>query len=155
MALLSDQPAAGGAGLLSNAAASVSRRASAHLVEAALDFIADAKFEASVAVVDPAGTLRAFASSDGARFLTVDVAIGKAWTAASMGYPTGLWNKLSSDPAFAPLSRLPRVVAVGGGYPLFENGRLVGAVAVSGGTTEQDEAAARAAIAAAGFDPPA
>lgn len=137
---------------LSNPAASVSRDAAARLIAVVLAAIAREEFEGSVAVVDRAGTLRAFASTDGARWLTVDLAIGKAWTAASLGHPTGLWNKLSADPAFAPMAQLPRVVAVGGGYPLFEQGQLVGAIGVSGGTTEQDEAAALAAIALVGFD---
>lgn len=137
---------------LTIASVSVNRAAAARLIEAGLDALARENFEGSVAVVDPAGNLRAFASTDGARFLTGDLAIGKAWTAASLGHPTGLWNRLAENPPFAPMVQLPRVVAIGGGYPMFDNGRLVGAIGVSGGTTEQDEAAALAAIGVAGFD---
>lgn len=133
------------------AAPLVNRAAAARLIEAGLEAIAREKFEGAIAVVDPAGNLRAFASTDGARFLTGDLAIGKAWTAASLGHPTALWNKLAANPAFAPMVQLPRVVAIGGGYPMFDQGRLVGAIGVSGGTTEQDEAAVLAAIGVAGF----
>ena len=140
---------------LTVAATSVSRAAAVRLIEQALAAIDGQEFEGSVAVVDASGTLRAFASTDGARLLTVDLAIGKAWTAASLGYPTGLWNSLVTTPAFAPMAQVPRAVAIGGGQPLFFSGRLVGAIGVSGGTTEQDETAANAAVTAAGFEAPA
>jgi uncharacterized protein GlcG (DUF336 family) len=139
---------------LSVASASVSRKVCQRLVEAALDAMSAASFEGAVAVVDPAGAMCAFARTDFARFLTIDLAIGKAWTAASLGHPTHIWNALVADPAHAPMAQLPRVVAVGGGYPLREKGRVVGAVGVSGGTTAQDQETALAAIVRAGFDAP-
>lgn len=137
---------------LSVSAPSISRDGASLLVSAAMEVLAAEAFEGSVAVVGASGSLRAFACTDEARFLTVDLAIGKAWTAASLGHPTGLWNKLVTTPAFAPMAKLPRVVAVGGGFPLFDKDQLVGAIGISGGTTEQDEAAARAAAAAAGYE---
>ncbi|HEV2597894.1 heme-binding protein [Sphingopyxis sp.] len=141
-----------GSEALVRAAASVNGAAAASLVEAAIGAALDGGFEASVAVVDNAGVLRSFARTDGAPFLTVDIAIGKAWTAVSLGYPSHVWNQLSADPAFAPLARLPRVVAVGGGYPLRSGGMVVGAIGVSGGTTQQDQDAAIAAMRGVGFD---
>lgn len=135
-------------------AASVSRTTAIRLIEAAIDTAMNGKFEASVAVVDAAGILKAFASTDHARFLTVDLAIGKAWTAASLGHPTHVWNSLTQDTLHASLANLPRVVPIGGGYPLFENGHLIGAIGASGGTTQQDQDAACLAIGMIGLDQP-
>lgn len=112
-----------------------------------------AGFEAAVAVTDATGALRAFERSDGAPFLTAEVATNKAWTAASYGYPTHVWNDYVTDPKIAPLQNLPRMMAVGGGYPLLVDGRLVGGIGISGGTytQDQDQDAAEAALKAVGF----
>lgn len=136
------------------ATASVSRDAASLLVEAALSAATAAGFEAAVAVVDAGGALKGFARADGAAFLTADVALNKAWTAASYGYPTSVWNDYIADPKVAPLANLPRMMPVGGGYALFDNGRLVGGIGLSGGDVTQDQDAALAAIRAAGFDMP-
>lgn len=134
--------------------ASVSGKACAALIEAALGAATAAGFEGSVAVVDVAGALRGFARTDGAQFLTIELAVGKAWTAASLGHPTHVWNRLMADPGYAPMGQIPRVVAVGGGHPLRLGGRLVGAIGVSGGSAAQDQEAGLAAMRAVGFDAP-
>ena len=134
--------------------ASVSRAASSALVEAALAAAAEVGFEAAVAVADATGALRAFARSDGAPFLTADVAVDKAWTAASYGYPTHVWNAYVADPEVAPLAHHPRLMAVGGGHPLVDGGRLVGGIGISGGNVHQDRDAAERAMRALGFPVP-
>lgn len=133
---------------------SVTRSAAASLVDTALELAEAAGFQAAIAVVDEAGVLRAFQRADGAPFLTADIAINKAWTAASLGHPTHVWNALTANPGVAPLANLPRVIAVGGGYPLKENGKVVGGFAISGGTTQQDQDAACEAMRRLGFDVP-
>jgi uncharacterized protein GlcG (DUF336 family) len=131
--------------------ASVSIDAASALVDAALGFARQASFEIGVAVVDQAGILCAFKRSDAAPFLAVDMAINKAWTAASLGYPTHFWNEHVANPKFAPMTNLPRVMAVAGGYPLRDEGRLIGAFGISGGTADQDRDAAEAALTGLGF----
>lgn len=131
--------------------ASVSIDAASALIDTAIGFASRAKFEVAVAVVDQAGILRAFKRSDAAPFLAVDMAINKAWTAASLGYPTHFWNDHVANPKFAPMTNLPRVMAVAGGYPLRDGGRLVGALGISGGTADQDREAAETALAVFGF----
>ena len=65
-------------------------------------------------------------------FLTVDVAIDKAWTASSFGYATHVWNDyITADPKVAPLAYRPRMVAVGCGYPILEDGKLIGGIGIS------------------------
>jgi len=66
-----------------------------------------------------------------------------------------VWNDyVTNDPKVAPLAHLPRMVAVGGGYPILQNGQLVGGIGISGGNYQQDQDAAVAALRALAFDIP-
>lgn len=127
-------------------------------LEAAQALLAEARracaargFAATIAITDAGGHLRAFERSDSVPFLTVDVAIDKAWTAASFGMATHQWNQYMAEPAVAPLAHHPRLTPVGGGVPIFHEGRLVGGIGVSGGTSVQDHEAAEEALRHAGF----
>lgn len=136
-------------------AANISREAATGLVAAALDAGRQLGIELAVAVADATGNLRAFERADGAPFLTASVAVDKAWTSASFGFPTHVWNDyVTNDPKVAPLAHLPRMVAVGGGYPILENGKLIGGIGISGGNYQQDQDAAVAALRKVGFDVP-
>ncbi|PPK47292.1 heme-degrading protein [Trinickia symbiotica] len=80
-------------------------------LEAAQALMAEARracdargFAATIAITDAGGHLRAFERADTAPFLTVDVAIDKAWTAASFGMSTHQWNQYMAEPAVAPLA---------------------------------------------------
>ncbi|RZF24102.1 heme-binding protein [Paraburkholderia sp. UYCP14C] len=110
-------------------------------------------FAAAIAITDAGGHLRAFERADTVPFLTVDVAINKAWTAASFGMATDQWNQYMAEPTVAPLAHHPRLTAIGGGIPLLHEGRLVGGIGVSGGTPVQDHEAAEEALRKAGFLP--
>ncbi|MGL4264853.1 MAG: GlcG/HbpS family heme-binding protein, partial [Afipia sp.] len=93
---------------------------------------------------------------DDAPFLTVDVAVDKAWSSASFGFPTHVWNDyVTNDPKVAPLAYRPRMVAVGGGYPILEHGKLIGGIGISGGTYQQDQDACVEALKKIGFQLPA
>lgn len=108
-------------------------------------------FAATIAITDAGGHLRAFERADAAPFLTAGVAIDKAWTAASFGMATQQWNAYMDEPAAAPLAHHPRLMAVGGGVPLFHAGRLVGGIGISGGSAVQDHEAAEQALREAGL----
>jgi len=103
-------------------------------------------FAATIAITDAGGHLRAFERADAAPFLTADVAINKAWTAASFGLATHQWNQYMAEPAVAPLAHHPRLMPVGGGVPIFYEGRLVGGIGISGGSAAQDHEAAEEAL---------
>ncbi|WP_324603235.1 GlcG/HbpS family heme-binding protein [Trinickia symbiotica] len=62
-------------------------------------------------------------------------------------------NGISTWPS-PPLLRShhPRLTPVGGGVPIFHEGRLVGGIGVSGGTSAQDHEAAEEALRHAGFN---
>ena len=133
----------------------ITRATASALVQAAIHAAGNEGVKVAVAVTDPSGHLVAFERSDGARFLAVDVAIDKAWTAAASGMSTHLWNAvLSAEPKVAPLSHHPRLLGVGGGYPVVEAGRLIGGIGVSGGSHVQDQAVAEQALESVGFDKP-
>lgn len=129
----------------------ISLAAAQALLAEARSACAASGFAATIAITDAGGHLRAFERADTAPFLTVDVAIDKAWTAASFGMATHDWNGYMAEPQVAPLAHHPRLMPVGGGMPLFHDGQLVGGIGISGGSAVQDHDAAEAALRHAGF----
>jgi uncharacterized protein GlcG (DUF336 family) len=133
-------------------AAAITRDAALALNAAARRAAREIGIAATIAVTDAAGHLVAFERDDAAPFLTADVAVDKAWTAASFGLPTHRWNALLADDAIAQLAHRPRLVAVGGGLPIVVDGQVVGGIGISGGNALQDRQAAEAALESLGFE---
>ena len=108
-----------------------------------------------VAVLDEGGHLKVLKREDAASILRPDIAIGKAWGAVGMGESSrSLSERLNERPAFlGALSVMSqgKVVPVAGGVLIMDGADIVGAVGVSGGTAEEDEACAIEGIKAAGF----
>lgn len=109
----------------------------------------------SFAVTDPYGHLVALVRMDGAPWISAEVAQGKAWTAAAYGMPSaGQKSKMDPLPNFATaLTAMThgRFTPQPGAVPVFDGGRLVGALGASGGTGQQDEDVCTAAVRAAGL----
>jgi uncharacterized protein GlcG (DUF336 family) len=105
----------------------------------------------NIAVVDVGTNLMAFARMDGAWLGSIDIAINKAFTAKAFDIST-LELGRNSQPGGQffgiHVSNRDRVMIFAGGIPLKMNGEIVGAVGVSGGSGEQDQAVAEAAVAA-------
>ena len=99
-------------------------------------------------VVDESGRLVALGRMDRARPVTVDVAMNKAYTAASFQQPTGQLTSVAGQPWFQSLvvSSNGRIMPGGGAVPIVEGGNVVGAIAVAGGTEEQDQRCCEAAL---------
>ncbi|MFP8966771.1 GlcG/HbpS family heme-binding protein [Pokkaliibacter sp. CJK22405] len=131
--------------------AQLSLQAAENLLARSLAGAREAGFPVAVAVVDSGGALRAFARSDDAPFLTAQVAMDKAWTAASFGFSTAEWNDYMANPRVAPLANTPRMMPVAGGIALRRHGQIIGAIGISGGSYTQDDELARSAIAALGL----
>lgn len=109
----------------------------------------------AVIVLDPGGHPIAFARADGASFARLDIAKAKAWGALGMDADTSvLAERAKGNPTFfqsVSVALEGRIAFSPGGVLVKVDGQIVGAVGISGDTGENDELAARAGIAAAGF----
>jgi len=110
----------------------------------------------TVAVLDAGGHLVAFKREDRSGILRYDIAFGKAWGALGMGFGSRtLFERATSTPQFFNALYAAsggRVVSNPGGV-LIRNaaGDVIGAVGISGDTSDKDEACAVAGIEAAGL----
>ncbi|CAG4885425.1 Cobalamin adenosyltransferase [Georgfuchsia toluolica] len=110
-------------------------------------------WQINVGVVDRGGNLMAFLRMPGAYLHSIDLAIDKAYTAASFGFPTKQWmNVVGADEGMKlGFSARPRLVVFGGGLPIRIDDDWVGGIGVSGASSDQDEECARAGLAAIGL----
>lgn len=110
----------------------------------------------SIAVVDYGGFIVLIERMDGARPMTADIALAKAYSAAVMQRPTEmLENWRNSDPVFfGQVGRMGHrpIVATKGGYALKKDGAIVGGLGLSGGSPEEDQQICVDVVGAAGFE---
>lgn len=105
----------------------------------------------NIAVADAGGNLVAHVRMDGAWLGSIAISIDKAFTARALDISTkDLADNAGPGQQFYGIhvSNHGRIMIFAGGVPLRRNGVVVGAVGVSGGSGEQDQAAAEAAAAA-------
>ena len=107
------------------------------------------KWTVAIAIVDEAGELVAFHKIDETQAGSIDIAIGKARTAARMKRPTKALEDAVAGGRTVFLA-VDGLVPLEGGVPTTVEGRVVGAVGVSGVTSQQDAQVAQAGIAALG-----
>jgi glc operon protein GlcG len=96
---------------------------------------------AVIAVADSHGELIAFARMDGAPISSVRIAANKAWTAARERKPTkDVGEKVRHPEKGHDIAYYgdPRFVGWGGGLPVWKDGQVAGAVAVSGLSSSED-----------------
>jgi glc operon protein GlcG len=99
----------------------------------------------AVAIVDISGDLVFFEKMDGTQAASVNIAVDKARSAARFKRPTkALQDALAAGGEGLRLLALEGAVPVEGGIPLIADGRIVGAIGVSGGTSQQDGQSAKA-----------
>jgi uncharacterized protein GlcG (DUF336 family) len=108
----------------------------------------------TVAVLDAGGHLVAFKREDRSGILRYDIAYGKAWGALGMGFGSRtLYERAANTPQFFNALYAAsggRVVTNPGGVLIRDSeGEIVGAVGISGDTSDKDEACAIAGIEAA------
>ena len=105
----------------------------------------------NIAVVDAGGNLVSHVRMDGAWLGSIDISINKAFTSRAFDISTkDLATHSQSGGQFFGIhaSNGGRVMIFAGGIPLKKDGRVVGAIGVSGGSGEQDHAVAEAGAAA-------
>lgn len=127
------------------------------IIAAALEAGAKAGFKPlTVAVLDAGGHLKAFQKQDGASMLRYEIAFGKAYGSLAVGMGSRWLDKNAKErPHFIEgLTAVSggRIVAVPGGVLIRDAaGTLLGAVGVTGDTSDNDEICAVAGIEAAGL----
>jgi uncharacterized protein GlcG (DUF336 family) len=125
------------------------------MTRAAIDVAVRNGWRLAIAILDTGGNVVRVTRMDGCNFLSPDIARGKAFGAAA-------WKAASSDlnqrfgaspAASAGMVAISggRMVPVQGALPIWDGNRCIGAIGVSGARSGEDEEAARAGIAAAGF----
>jgi uncharacterized protein GlcG (DUF336 family) len=102
-----------------------------------------------IAIVDDGGHLIYLARMDGAQIGSIEVAQAKACTALAFKRPTKIWSEALKGGRMQILG-LPGATPIEGGLPLVVKGEFLGAIGVSGVTSEQDGEIAQAGLAALG-----
>src|SRR4030095_3134590 len=123
--------------------------------DAAMKAIAAAEAEAKknnwpmvIAVVDSGSRLVAFSRMDGAQLGSIDIAMGKAMTSNNLRRPTkDLQELVGQGGANLRLLAAPGVTPLEGGVPIVADGKIIGAIGVSGATSAQDAQCAMAGAA--------
>src|SRR6476469_7220005 len=93
----------------------------------------------AVAVVDPNGTLVYYEKSDNTQIGSANVSIAKARSAALYKRPTKAFqDALASGGAGVRVLALEGAVPVEGGVPIISDGKIIGAIGVSGDASEND-----------------
>jgi len=110
----------------------------------------------SIAVLCPGGHLIAFQRADGASTLRPQIAAGKAWGGLALGINSRAIADMAAErPSFVaslgPIAAAGIIPAAGGVIVKDSDGKIVGAVGITGDTSDNDEMAALAGIAAAGL----
>lgn len=127
-------------------------------LEAAKKVVAAAEAEAKknnfmmvITVLDSGGNLVISERLDGTQYGSIDVAEGKARTALNFRRSTKVFQDMvGQGGANLRMLAMPGVVPVQGGLLLITGDKIVGAIGVSGGTSEQDEQVGMAGAAALG-----
>ena len=118
------------------------------MVQAAHKRAGELDIAVTAVVVDESGRLLALGRMDRARPITADIATNRAYTAASFQQPTAQLAEIAGQTWFQSLviSSNGRITPGGGAVPVMEGDRIVGAVAVAGGTEEHDTRCSEAAL---------
>jgi glc operon protein GlcG len=100
----------------------------------------------ATAVVDPGGALVYFERIDGTQNASSEIAVQKARTSATFKRPTKALEDAVAGGRQALLSLPPGTLELEGGIPLIVDGKIVGAIGVSGATSQQDGVCAQAGV---------
>lgn len=131
--------------------ATLSTQAIRTLLNAALDRAEALEIRVHVAVYDSTGEEVGFVSCEGAPRLAATTARHKAFTAVHTGMSTLEWKTyVDSIPAdeLKIIDKVEGYIAADGGYPVFAEGLLLGAIGISGADQARDADVAQRALAA-------
>lgn len=127
------------------------------ILSTALAHASESKFKPlAIAIIDARGAQKAFAAQDGTSLKRGEIALGKAHGAVALGLGSRALHKMAQERPYFIEAATHAVggllVPVPGGVLIRSpEGELLGAVGISGDTSDNDEAAATTGIAAAGL----
>jgi uncharacterized protein GlcG (DUF336 family) len=127
------------------------------ILDTALAYAGEHKLKPmSVGVIDARGALKVYAAQDGTSLKRGEIALAKANGAVALGMGSRALMKRAETQAYfvsgATAAIGGSLMPVPGGVLIKSGGVVIGAVGVSGDTSDNDEAMAIAGIAAAGFE---
>jgi uncharacterized protein GlcG (DUF336 family) len=104
----------------------------------------------AIAVVDTGSRLVAFERMDNTQIGSIDIALGKATTANNLRRPTkALQDAIAQGGINLRFLSAPGVMTLEGGVPIIADGKVIGAIGVSGAASNQDAECAMAGASAA------
>jgi uncharacterized protein GlcG (DUF336 family) len=103
------------------------------------------KWNMAIAILDDGGNLVYFERIDETQIGSIDIAIGKARTAVAYKRPTKVLEDVLNSGQYAILS-FPNTLPREGGLPILWDGKVIGSIGVSGGTSPQDAQVAKAGV---------
>jgi uncharacterized protein GlcG (DUF336 family) len=144
--LLTAQAVGANDGVLTVTQKLLSERLMVEAAQAAIDACAANNIHVHVVIVDTAGLTRLLLIGDGSKANTIDGALRKAYTAAMMGQATAtIAERIAANPKML-LPPDSKMLYLAGGIPIRVGPDLLGAIAVGGGTPEQDAPCAQAGL---------
>jgi uncharacterized protein GlcG (DUF336 family) len=124
---------------------SISLDAAKRVAALAVAEAAKNNWKMAIAVVDVAGDLVYFEKMDGTQVASVNIAQDKARSSVRFKRPTkAMQDVLAAGGAGVRFLALQGAIPVEGGLPLIMDGKIVGAIGASGGTSDQDGLSAKA-----------
>ena len=119
------------------------------VAEAAIHEAVKRQWDMCVSIVGPSGDLIYFEKMDNCQYASITISQNKARAAARFRRPTVVFERLMGKGDF--FAYLPTLgdafIGSRGGNPLIVNGKIVGAIGVSGGTGSQDDTISQAGVA--------
>ena len=107
----------------------------------------DIKVDVSISIVNSHGEEIFFCKMDNALNISEKLAFKKAYSSVSLKVPTSEIKKLIDDSLCGLDTAMSgELVMFGGGIPIFKDGKLLGAIGVSGGAVEEDILIAKSAL---------
>ena len=119
------------------------------VVAAAEAFAVGKQWPITVAIVDTGGNLIMLQTMDNTQRASIEIAIGKAKTANNFKRPTKmLEDAIAGGGAGLRVLAVPGMFPIEGGEPIYANGKIIGAIGVSGMSSAQDGEVVKATLAA-------
>lgn len=112
-------------------------------------FAAEKKWTIIVAIVDTGGNIVLLQKMDNTQIGSIDVAIAKAKTANAFKRPTKAFEDvIANGGSGLRILGIPGITPVEGGEPIMSNGKIIGALGISGMSSTQDGEVMKAGLAA-------